>query len=334
VGFEGRRPTDEGRRLRLKDSVTVDQAYARCQQVAAAHYENFPVASRLLPARMRPHVAAVYAFARAADDFADEGRVSEAERLAWLGEWRDLRRRGMPAALRARSVGHVAADDVQATFIALQDTISRCRLPPQLFDDLLSAFSQDVTTRRYAMWHDLLDYCRRSANPVGRLVLGIAGVYDEAAARQSDAVCTALQLANFWQDLGEDWRQRDRLYVPEEVLRLHGAHTRALDADGVDDAWRAVMRDLGNRTQRLFEDGRPVCDAVHGRLRYELRATWLGGTLVLRRTLQQRQRSLCARPVLSKADLVRIAARALFWRHDGRPSRQEVRPASAPPRPD
>jgi squalene synthase HpnC len=334
VGFEGRRPADEGRSLKVTDSVTVDQAYARCQQMAAAHYENFPVASRLLPERMRPHVAAVYAFARAADDFADEGRAPEAERLAWLGEWRELRQGGMPAALRTRSVGHVAAADVQATFIALQDTISRCRLAPHLLDDLLSAFCQDVTTRRYATWHDLLDYCRRSANPVGRLVLGIAGVYDEAVARRSDAVCTALQLANFWQDLGDDWRQRGRLYVPEDVMRSHGAVTRALDTDAVDDAWRGVMGELGQRTQRLFEEGRPVCDAAHGRLRYELRATWLGGTTVLRRTLEQRQRSLHARPVLSKADLARIALMALFWRRDAHPPRQEARPARAPHHPD
>ena len=294
--------------------MAVDQAYLRCQQMAAAHYENFPVASRLLPRRMRPHVAAVYAFARAADDFADEGAASDAQRLAWLGEWLALRQGGMAAALHARAVGQVADEDVRATFVAVHDTIERCHLEAGLFDDLLSAFSQDVTTRRYATWHDVLDYCRRSANPVGRLVLGIAGVPDEEVARDADAVCTALQLANFWQDLGADWRQRDRLYVPEEVLRQHGASAAALDDDAPDDAWRAVMRDVGARTRRLFDEGRPVCDAVRGRLRYELRATWIGGTTVLERTLELRRRSLHARPVLGRGDLIRIAAGAVFWR--------------------
>ncbi|HTU98966.1 MAG TPA: squalene/phytoene synthase family protein, partial [Luteitalea sp.] len=181
--------------------MTLSDAYARCEQIAAAHYENFPVASRLLPAAMRPHVAAVYAFARAADDFADEGTATAAQRLAWLDTWRGLRAGGPDAVGDPIDVGHVPAADVRATFLAVHATIASCRLAPSLFDDLLSAFAQDVVTTRYGTWDDVLDYCRRSANPVGRLVLGIAGVHDEQAARQSDAVCTALQLTNFWQDL-------------------------------------------------------------------------------------------------------------------------------------
>jgi phytoene synthase len=294
--------------------VTLPEAYARCLQVAAAHYENFPVASRLLPARMRPHVAAVYAFARAADDFADEGDAPEAQRLAWIDQWRVLRRRGPSLGDVTTGVGHVPADDVSATFTAVQDTIARYRLDPQLFDDLLSAFAQDVTTRRYETWEAVLDYCRRSANPVGRLVLGIAGVHDETAARHSDAVCTALQLANFWQDLGDDWRSRDRLYVPSDLLREHGADPQVLDAASPNDAWRRVLRELGLRTHALFAEGRPVCDAVRGRLRYELRATWLGGTTVLSKTLATREHSLHERPVLTRTDLIRIALGAILWR--------------------
>lgn len=293
--------------------MTVEQAYARCQQVAAAHYENFPVASRLVPARMRPHVAAVYAFARAADDFADEGQVPQAQRLGWLAEWRSLRQGGAAAAMHAGAVGPVPAEDVRATFMAAQHTITGCQLDPQLFDDLLSAFAQDVVTTRYETWAAVLDYCRRSADPVGRIVLGIAGVHDEAVARQSDAVCTALQLTNFWQDLGDDWRERDRLYVPADLLRDHGADTAALATGLTDAPWRRVMDDLAARTQRLFAEGRPVCDAVQGRLRYELRATWLGGTEVLRKTLEVRQRSLHARPLLTRPNLARIAAGVVWW---------------------
>jgi squalene synthase HpnC len=293
--------------------LTLPDAYARCQQIAAAHYENFPVASRLLPARMRPHVAAVYAFARAADDFADEGTAAPDQRLAWLDAWRRLRRDGPDAAGEAAGVGPVTAGDARAIFLAVHDSIAICGLDPPLFDDLLSAFSQDVVTTRYATWADVLDYCRRSANPVGRLVLGIAGQHDESAARRSDAVCTALQLTNFWQDLGDDWRHRDRLYVPDEVRLRHGAALPALASGVADAAWQAVFAELGERTQALFDEGRAVCDAVRGRLRYELRATWLGGTLVLDRTLELRRQSLHARPSLGRADLIRIAAGAFWW---------------------
>lgn len=293
--------------------MTVSDAYRRCQEIAAAHYENFPVASYLLPAAMRPHVAAVYAFARAADDFADEGDAPVEQRIAWLDAWQALRRGGLAAAVQAPAVGAVPAADVQAIFVALHHTVADRRLDPQLLDDLLSAFAQDVTTTRYATWREVLDYCRRSANPVGRLVLGIAGVHDEPLARQSDAVCTALQLTNFWQDIGDDWRQRDRLYVPEELLRRHGATTNALDDGKPDAAWHALMSDLGVRTQQLFDAGRPVCDAVRGRLRYELRATWVGGTSVLRRTLEVRRTSLHARPTLTRGDAIRLAMRVVVF---------------------
>lgn len=294
--------------------MTISDAYARCQQIAAAHYENFPVASRLVPARMRPHIAAVYAFARAADDFADEGDAAPEERLALLERWRALRAGGASAAASATAVGHVAAEDVRATFVATQDTIARCALDPRLFDDLLSAFAQDVTTTRYATWAEVLDYCARSANPVGRLVLGISGVRDENVLRQSDAVCTALQLTNFWQDLGDDWRHRHRLYVPSDVLSHHGARADALDGDEPDEAWRRVMADVGARTAALLDEGRAVCDAVRGRLRYELRATWLGGSTILRRTMDVRRHSLSARPSLNRLDMAGIALRALSWR--------------------
>lgn len=294
--------------------MSLPDAYARCEAIAAAHYENFPVASRLLPASMRPHVAAVYAFARAADDFADEGDAPVEDRLARIAQWRALRAGGAASASSAPRVGDVPEDDVRAIFLATHDTIVRCALEPTLFDDLLSAFAQDVTTTRYATWDDVLDYCRRSANPVGRLVLGIAGVADTPVMRQSDAVCTALQLANFWQDLGDDWLERQRLYVPMDLLAAHGATTDALETGQPDRAWRHVLDDAMDRTMALFEQGRPVADAVSGRLRYELRATWLGGTTILARTRALRRHSLHARPVVSRADLVRIAVGTLIWR--------------------
>ena len=169
--------------------------------MARAHYENFPVASWLLPAAMRPHVAAVYAFARTADDFADEGRRSPDERLRLLDDWE----RRLHACVEPGQ--HDPADQI---FLAVGQTIRTCNLPVSLFEDLLSAFRQDITTHRYQTWDDVLDYCRRSANPVGRLVLRIAGYDDPRLDQSSDALCTALQLTNFWQDIGRDW-QKGRL---------------------------------------------------------------------------------------------------------------------------
>jgi hydroxysqualene synthase len=275
------------------------RAYAHCEAIAKAHYENFPAASRLLPAKLRPHIAAVYAFARAADDFADEPGREPGERLRLLGKWRDK--------LHDPS-------DRSYEFIALHDTIDRFKLPLQLFDDLLNAFVQDVGTTRYSTWADVLDYCKRSANPVGRLVLRISGYHDARLDAASDAVCTALQLTNFWQDLAVDW-SRGRLYVPEEIWSAHHAEVGSLDAKYMTSAWKGALAECGKRTRALFDRGRPVCDGVSGRLRYELRATWLGGTRILDR-LEGAGYDVFAsgRPKLGASDALVIACGTLLWR--------------------
>ena len=180
----------------------VARGYAACEKLARSHYENFPVASRLLPAPMRPHVAALYAFARVADDMADEGAAPTDERQARLGSWQVRLRR---AASSGQADEMRTGDRDQLILAALGHSIRSLDLPIALFDDLLSAFGQDTMRTRYASWSDVLDYCRRSANPVGRLVLRIAGCRDETLDRSSDAMCTALQLTNFWQDF--DWRR-------------------------------------------------------------------------------------------------------------------------------
>jgi phytoene synthase len=273
-------------------------AYDACQQLAHTHYENFPVASRLLPARLRPHVAAIYAFARTADDYADEPGRSHDERLRLLADWR--------AQLHAPARG-------SQPFLALHDTIERFELPMQLFDDLLDAFTQDVTKTRYASWPEVFDYCRRSANPVGRLVLRLSGYRDDALDRASDAVCTALQLTNFWQDLAIDW-SRGRLYVPEHTLQHHGADVSSLTAGRVTPEWAAAMRECSAQTRALFEAGRAVCDGVRGRLRYELRATWLGGSRILDRLERSGFDVFTRRPSLGTADALVIACGTLLWR--------------------
>src|SRR5206468_4065708 len=214
------------------------RAYAACEAMARAHYENFPVASRLLPAPMRPHVAAVYAFARVADDLADEGSAPAAERLAQLDAWQ-RRLHAAVAVDRMEGAPHVHEDLILA---ALAHSIRTLDLPITLCDDLISAFGQDTMTTRYNSWDELFDYCRRSANPVGRLVLRIAGYRDAALDRSSDALCTALQLTNFWQDFGRDWRA-GRLYVPRDLQQAGGASEHDLGEDSLNDAW---VRTLGD----------------------------------------------------------------------------------------
>jgi phytoene synthase len=278
---------------------TLREAYAHCEALAKSHYENFPVASRLLPAKLRPHVAAIYAFARTADDFADEPGYHTGERMRLLRDWR--------ARLHDRS-------DRSSEFVALHDTIDRFSLPIQLFDDLLDAFVQDVGTTRYSTWDGVLDYCRRSANPVGRLVLRLSGYRDDRLDAASDAVCTALQLTNFWQDLAIDW-SRGRLYVPEEIWRAHDADVMSLDAARMTAPWKAALAECGSRTTALFALGRPVCDGVAGRLRYELRATWLGGTRILDRLAANGYDVFqSGRPALGAADALVIACGTLLWR--------------------
>jgi squalene synthase HpnC len=198
-------------------------------------------------------------------------------------------------------------------FDALRDTVRERELPVSLLTDLLSAFRQDVTVVRYATWTSLLDNCRRSANPIGRLVLRIAGHRDGALDAASDAVCTALQLTDFWQDLEIDWR-KGRVYVPADVSSRFGANEEDLAARRLTGEWRSTLEECARRTRELFDAGRIVCDGVHGRLMWELRATWLGGTRILDKLERVRYDVFAARPVLGAGDAVPIGWRAVTWR--------------------
>jgi phytoene synthase len=315
-------------------------AYAACARLAASHYENFPVASRLVPPAMRPHIAAVYAFARTADDFADEDGREPAERIALLDDWLARLRasasgsggaeapslhRSLTTNVEPRRVSRHAgvgpglqprlslSIDPSPIFEALGHTIRTCGLPVSLLEDLLSAFRQDVTVHRYAGWDALLDYCRRSANPVGRLVLRIAGHHDERLDAASDALCTALQLTNFWQDLAIDW-PRGRLYVPLYEVEAAAASTSDLDRGRITSEWRQALGRSAARTRALFDQGRPVCDGVRGRLRYELRATWIGAMRVLDKLEAGGFDVFRSRPTLGRFDALPIAAGVLAWR--------------------
>ena len=288
--------------------AALSDAYKECQRLAKQHPENFPVASWLLPRRLRPHVAAIYTFARTADDFADEPGREPAERLQLLDEW--------GRRLHATELGpgdRGSRPESIPLFAALAHTRQVFELPMGLFEDLLSAFRQDVTTTRYESWAEVLDYCSRSANPVGRLVLRLFGYNSPELDRYSDAVCTALQLTNFWQDFAIDWR-RGRLYLPSEEWKAAGASTSDLDAGRITPPWQEALKQAAARTRQLFDQGRPIADHVHGRLRYELRATWQGGMRILERVERANFDVVHHRPTLRLPDGLVIAWRVVNWK--------------------
>jgi squalene synthase HpnC len=263
---------------------------------------------------MRAHIAALYAFARAADDFADEGERSIEERHRLLDLWRERLLeavRGSTSTLqRPPEPGEPA--HTREIFLALGVTVRRLQLPHALLEDLLSAFRQDVTVTRYASWPALFDYCRRSANPVGRLVLRIGGYASDELDRWSDAICTALQLTNFWQDVRSDYA-RGRIYLPLDEMRAHGASEDALAQGSISPQWRTAIAAAVGRTRDLFHDGLPLCDRLRGRLRYEIRATWLGGTRSLDRLEAVEFDVLNRRPTIGAPDVPWLAAMSLAW---------------------
>ena len=277
----------------------VAQAYAACETLARSHYENFPVASMLLPKAMRPHVAAVYAFARRADDIADEGHASGAERRAALGEW--IQR--LHEAVRAN------ADTTDVIMLATANSIRTLDLPLSLFDDLVSAFAQDTTTTRYASWSDVLDYCRRSANPVGRLVLRIAGYHDDRLDRSSDALCTALQLANFWQDVSVDFA-KGRIYLPLEDLHRFAVSEDDLAQQRNTPAFLEMMKFEVERAREWFRQGLPLVQRVSRELAVDIELFSRGGQEILNAIEAQGFAVLGRRPVISRSRKLALVARA------------------------
>jgi squalene synthase HpnC len=266
------------------------------------HYENFPVASVLLPRRLVPAVEAIYAFARSADDLADEGDATPAQRLAALAAYRQ--------ALDAIERGEPAADPM---FARLARVIAQYRLPLQPFRDLLSAFSQDVGTSRYASFDSLLDYCRRSANPVGLLMLSLYGAATARNLEDSDAICSALQLINFLQDVAID-RQKDRIYIPLDDLDRFGVEPAQLDRAEADARWRALMGFEVERARAMMLRGAPLALRLPGRIGWELRLVVQGGLRILEAIERVGYDVFTRRPRLKAADWVLIAWRALWMR--------------------
>jgi hydroxysqualene synthase len=274
--------------------------------VSIDHYENFPVASFLCPPPLRPAVAAIYWFARTADDLADEGDVPAAVRLADLAAYRtELATASQP--------GQPLAPRWPKVFGPLRATLAQHALPAALLTDLLSAFEQDVFQHAYATRAELLDYCRRSANPIGRLLLHLYGVQGAQALRQSDAICTALQLANFWQDLSVD-TARGRLYAPAADCAKHGLDRSVVLARVNSAETRALVADLVTWARDLMHEGAPLVHAVPGRAGWELRLVVQGGLRILDKIEAGGFTSLQRRPVLRWFDAPVLLWRALWMR--------------------
>jgi squalene synthase HpnC len=263
--------------------------------MGVGHYENFPVASLLLPARLRPPVQAIYRFARHADDIADEGddpAESRLEKLAALDAQLDAIEAGRPS-----------------NWPELAAAIGQHGLPIALLRDLLSAFSQDVTVKRYADYATLLDYCRRSANPIGRLLLALYRKQSPILVEQSDAICSGLQLVNFWQDIAIDWR-KGRVYIPQSEMQRHGIAEGQIEEQRADTHWAALLGAQVERARAMLLSGAPMARALGGRIGWELRLVVQGGLRIAEKIDAAAGDVFRHRPVLGKADWAVMTARA------------------------
>nr|CRH07324.1 Putative Squalene/phytoene synthase [Candidatus Magnetococcus massalia] len=271
-------------RQRIPSALANDYAY--CQDIVRANYENFPVGSLLAPARIRHHLHAVYAFARLADDIADTNGSDDDEKLTRLDEWE----RRLDEALHGRADHPI--------FRALGHTLRETGLSPEPLRNLLVAFRMDVTNKQYETLEELFLYCRYSANPVGRIVLHFGGYSDAGRLAQSDAICTALQLTNHWQDLSEDpWMGRP-LYLPRQEMSRFGVAEETIRQRRFSPAVAELMLHLIDETRRLYREGEPLLKQVSWPLNLELSVIWSGGMAVLEQIEAMGGNTLRQRPSL------------------------------------
>ena len=267
------------------------------------HYENFPVASWLLPPKLRKPIEQIYVFARTADDFADEGSLSIKERFSLLDGYE-------------RELDLIEAGGMSklTLFRDLAATIAQHELPLHLFRDLLSAFRQDVTKARYADFNELMDYCRRSANPIGRLLLHLNRQAEVENFARSDAVCSALQLINHWQDVAVDWRKNDggRVYLPLDDLARFGVTERDISSQTRSVEWHSMMAFQCDRARKMMNFGAPLGNVLGGRMGAELRVIIAGGTAILDKLDAVQGDVFRRRPILTKWDWLKIGPRAVF----------------------
>ncbi len=278
---------------------SLDEAFAYCAAITSRHYENFPVASLFLPEEKRPYIQAIYAFSRIADDFADEPGRDASDRIQNLDAWEQ------------QLVDCYAGNAVHPVFIALRETIHRLNIPLEPLRDLLSAFRQDVVKERYETFAEVMDYCRRSANPIGRLVLLTFGYHDDRLFELSDSICTGLQLANFWQDVAVDC-ERGRVYLPAEDQHRFDCAIVPGGTIDVDDRFRALMKFEVDRTRNLFEHGAALPSHVDKDLELELKLVWFGGMAILRKLDRSKYDIVRRRPRLNAFDKLLILGKGLF----------------------
>lgn len=276
---------------------TLEEAFQYCLDITRNHYENFPVASLAIPRKLRPYIASVYAFARTADDFADE-KEHDGFRMTRLKDWETKLKECLDE------------EPSHPIFIALKETIQEFIIPVSLFSDLLTAFKMDVVVSRYQTFEQVLNYCRFSANPVGRIILYIFGYPVPKFLEYSDYICTALQLANFWQDVAVDL-EKDRIYIPEEDFKRFNYSEEELHDRSYNENFRRLIAFQVERTQELFNQGKFLCGKIPGRLGFELRLTWMGGTTILKKLQEVNGDIFSHRPVLKKRDLPGLIFSAL-----------------------
>ncbi|MBN4079323.1 squalene synthase HpnC [Beggiatoa alba] len=286
----------------VSESQQVANAYAHCQKMVRDHYENFPVASFILPKRLRQPISVIYAFARTADDFADEGDWDNETRLTKLKQYDDY----LDAINNNESIDH-------PIFIALADVIKKHNLPLQLFHDLITAFRLDVTKTRFTDINEVWDYCRYSANPVGRLLLHLMGTDTPKNLEHSDAICSALQLINFLQDIEQDFTENNRIYLPQADLKRFAVSEQHFRDKRSDGAFAQLIQQQIKYAREKMLFGKPLGRAVGGRFGFQLRLMINGGLRVLDLLENQKMenQSLFSRPRLKKRDWFWMALRAI-----------------------
>ena len=289
----------------------IRSSYKYCEKITKEHYENFPVASLLVPREKRDYIYSIYAFARAADDFADELNIEggKEKRIVLINEWKQK------------------LDDIFAgkaynpIFIALMNTVEKCEIPKEPLANLLKAFRQDVIKNRYNDFDEVMEYCKNSANPVGRLVLMIFGINDDELFGYADNICTALQLTNFWQDVSVDL-DKDRIYIPANDMAKHDVKESELFVRKNNDNFKNLIKELVGRTEDIFAKGKELIirtntDNKLKKLKKELKLTWFGGNLILKKIKEIDYNVLNNRPRITNIDKINLITKTIFNRDIG-----------------